>query len=222
MKHNILRTLSQASVAVALMAITMGLALAQTHKRKETIKRNIVRTLQGILLLTLTLLPLRSTLAASASEIDRNATAALQTLYKTTPGAKTLAKEAKGILVFPNIVKAGFIIGGQYGDGALREKGKTVGYYRSLAASYGLQAGVQSFGYALLFMDDASLRYLENSKGWEIGTGPSVVVLDKGFGKNMSSTTLRKGVYAFIFSQKGLMAGIGLQGSKITKIMPDE
>ncbi len=184
--------------------------------------RNIVRTLQGILLLSLTLLPLRSALAASASEIDRNVTVALQTLYKTTPGAKTLAKEAKGILVFPNIVKAGFIIGGQYGDGALREKGKTVGYYRSLAASYGLQAGVQSFGYALLFMDDASLRYLENSKGWEIGTGPSVVVLDKGFGKNMSSTTLRKGVYAFIFSQKGLMAGIGLQGSKITRITPDE
>ena len=184
--------------------------------------RNIIRTLQVILLLTLTLLPPHSALAASASEIDRNVTAALQTLYKTTPGAKALANNAKGILVFPNIVKAGFIIGGQYGDGALREKGKTVGYYRSLAASYGLQAGVQSFGYALLFMDDASLRYLENSKGWEIGTGPSVVVLDKGFGKNMSSTTLRKGVYAFIFSQKGLMAGIGLQGSKITKITPDE
>ena len=196
--------------------------LLSTPVVKEATMFNIVRVLQVILLLTLTFLPLRSALAASASEIDRNATAALQTLYKTTPGAKTLAKEAKGILVFPNIVKAGFIIGGQYGDGALREKGKTVGYYRSLAASYGLQAGVQSFGYALLFMDDASLRYLENSKGWEIGTGPSVVVLDKGFGKNMSSTTLRKGVYAFIFSQKGLMAGIGLQGSKITKIMPDE
>lgn len=222
MKHNILKTLSQASVAVALMAITMGLALAQTHKRKETSMRNIVRTLLGILLLTLTLLPLRSALAASASEIDRNVTVALQTLYKTTPGAKTLANNAKGILVFPNIVKAGFIIGGQYGYGALREKGNAVGYYRSLAASYGLQAGVQSFGYALLFMDDASLRYLKNSKGWEIGTGPSVVVLDKGFGKNMSSTTLRKGVYAFIFSQKGLMAGIGLQGSKITRITPDE
>ncbi|HEY7534530.1 MAG TPA: lipid-binding SYLF domain-containing protein [Thermodesulfobacteriota bacterium] len=184
--------------------------------------RNIVRILQGILLLVLTLLPLRSALAASASEIDSDATAALQTLYKNTPGAKTLANKAKGILVFPNIVKAGFIVGGQYGDGALREKGKTVGYYRSVAASYGLQAGVQSFGYVLLFMDDASLQYLKNSKGWELGTGPSVVVLDKGFGKNMTTTTMRKGVYAFIFSQKGLMAGIGLQGSKITRITPDE
>ena len=184
--------------------------------------RNIVRTVQGILILTLTLLPMRSALGASASEMDRNATAALQTLYKTTPDAKALANNAKGILVFPNIVKAGFIIGGQYGDGALRKKDKTVGYYRSVAASYGLQAGVQSFGYMLLFMDDASLQYLEKSEGWEIGTGPSVVVLDKGFAKNMSSTTLQKGVYAFIFSQKGLMAGLGLQGSKITRITPDE
>jgi lipid-binding SYLF domain-containing protein len=162
-------------------------------------------------------------LAASASEIDHNVTAALRTLYANTPGALDLAKQAKGVLVFPNIIKGGFIVAGQYGDGALRrEGGKTVGYYRSIAASYGLQAGVQSFGYALLFMDDESLAYLDQSDGWEIGTGPSVVVLDKGFGKSLTSTTLRKGVYAFIFSQKGLMAGIGLQGSKITKITPDE
>jgi lipid-binding SYLF domain-containing protein len=90
------------------------------------------------------------------------------------------------------------------------------GYYQSLAASYGLQAGV-SFGYVLFFMDDASLRYLEERDSWEIGTGPSIVVLDKGFGKNLSSTTLQKGVYAFIFSQKKLMAGIGLQGSNASR-----
>jgi len=169
-----------------------------------------------------TTLNARMALAASAGEIDRNATATLRTLYANTPGAKDLATKAKGILVFPNIVKGGFIIGGQYGDGALRKAGKTAGYYRSIAASYGLQAGVQSFGYALLFMDDESLAYLEHSDGWEIGTGPSVVVLDKGFAKSMSSTTLREGVYAFIFSQKGLMAGLGLQGSKITQITPDQ
>ena len=164
----------------------------------------------------------RAALAASASEIDRNATEALRTLYANTPGAKDLAMNAKGILVFPNIVKAGFIVGGQYGDGTLRKRGRTVGYYRSLAASYGLQAGVQSFGYVLLFMDNESLAYLENSRGWEIGVGPSVVVLDQGFGKSMTSTTLKKGVYAFIFSQKGLMAGLGLQGSKITPLTPDQ
>jgi lipid-binding SYLF domain-containing protein len=178
----------------------------------------------ALVLVTVTTITLnaRGALAASASEIDRNATAALRTLYANTPGAKDLATQAKGILVFPNIVKGGFIIAGQYGDGALRKAGKTVGYYRSIAASYGLQAGVQSFGYVLLFMDDESLEYLDQSNGWEIGTGPSVVVLDKGFGKSLTSTTLQKGVYAFIFGQKGLMAGLGLQGSKITKITPDQ
>jgi lipid-binding SYLF domain-containing protein len=159
-------------------------------------------------------------LAASASEIDRNATRALSMLYATTPGAKALADKSKAILIFPSIVKGGFIVAGQFGDGALRKRGRTVGYYRSLSASYGFQAGVQSFGYVLFFMDEASLRYLNKSNGWELGTGPSLVVLDKGFGKNLSSTTMQKGVYAFIFNQKGLMGGIGIQGSKITKINP--
>ena len=158
--------------------------------------------------------------AASASEIDRNATQALTTLYNNTPGAKALADKSKAILVFPSIVKGGFIFAGQYGDGALRKHGKTVGYYRSLAASYGFQAGAQSFGYVLFFMDDESVKYLDKSEGWELGSGPSLVVLDKGFGKDFSTTTLQKGVYAFIFDQKGLMAGIALQGTKITKIHP--
>lgn len=160
--------------------------------------------------------------AASGSDIDRKATAALKRLYRSAPGAKDLGDKAKGILIFPRILKGGFIIGGQYGDGALRQGGKTVAYYRSVAASYGLQAGVQSFGYALMFMDDASLAYLDKSEGWEIGTGPSIVIVDKGMGKSLTSTTLKSGVYAFIFGQKGLMAGIGLQGSKITKITPDK
>jgi len=159
-------------------------------------------------------------LAASATEIDRDATQVLSRLYRTTPGAKALADKSKAILIFPSIVKGGFIVAGQFGDGALRKRGRTVGYYRSIAASYGFQAGAQSFGYVLFFMDEASLRYLNNSGGWELGTGPSLVVLDKGFGKNLSTTTLQKGVYAFIFNQKGLMGGIGIQGSKITKVNP--
>jgi lipid-binding SYLF domain-containing protein len=160
-------------------------------------------------------------LAASASAIDRSATQVLTTLYKKTPEAKVLADKAVAILVFPSIVKGGFIIGGQFGDGALRRQGKSVAYYRSVAASYGLQAGVQEFGYALFFMDEGSVQYLDKSDGWEVGTGPSLVVLDKGVGKSLSTTTLHKGVYAFIFSQKGLMAGTGIQGSKITKINPN-
>jgi lipid-binding SYLF domain-containing protein len=159
-------------------------------------------------------------LAASASEIDRNATQALSLLYNTTPGAKVLADKSKAVLIFPSIVKGGFLVAGHFGDGALRQRGRTIGYYRSLAASYGFQAGAQSFGYVLFFMDEASLAYLKKSKGWELGTGPSLVVLDKGFGKNISTTTMQKGVYAFIFNQKGLMGGIALEGSKITRIHP--
>jgi lipid-binding SYLF domain-containing protein len=159
--------------------------------------------------------------AASASQIDRSVTQSLNTLYKSTPGAKALADKAVGMLVFPNIVKGGFIIAGQYGDGALRKNGKSVAYYRSLAASYGFQAGAQAFGYVLFFMDADSLRYLDNSAGFELGTGPSLVVLDSGFGKNLSTTTLQKGIYAFIFDQKGLMGGVGIQGTKITKINPN-
>ena len=144
-------------------------------------------------------------LAASASAIDRDARASLADLYKHTPGAKALGDKAVAVLVFPSIVKGGFIIAGQFGDGALRKGGKTVAYYRSLALSYGFQAGIQAYGYVLFFMDDASLQYLDNTAGFELGTGPSLVVLDAGFGKNFSTTTLQKGVYAFIFDQKGLM-----------------
>jgi lipid-binding SYLF domain-containing protein len=163
-----------------------------------------------------------SALAASASEINAKVNNALAKLYKTEPGSKTLADKARGVLVFPDIVKGGFIVAGQYGDGALRKGGRSVAYYRTLAASVGFQAGAESFGYALMFMDDDSLKWLDKSDGWEIGTGPTLVVLDKGFGKNLSSTTLQKGVYAFIFSQKGLMGGISLEGTKITKITPDK
>ena len=159
-------------------------------------------------------------LAASKATIDRDAKATLDRLYKENPGAKALGEKSVGVLVFPSIVKGGFIIAGQFGDGALRRNGKSIAYYRSLAASYGFQAGAQAFGYVLFFMDQDSLRYLDNSAGFELGTGPSLVVLDSGFGKNFSTTTLQKGIYAFIFDQKGLMGGVGIQGTKITKINP--
>ena len=158
--------------------------------------------------------------SSRASAIDRNATQALTTLYKNNPRAKTLGDQAVGVLIFPSIVKGGFIIAGQFGDGALRKRGKTVAYYRSLAASYGFQAGAQAFGYVLFFMDNDSLSYLDRSGGFELGTGPSLVVLDSGFGKALSTTTLQKGIYALIFNQKGLMGGMGIQGTKITKINP--
>ncbi len=158
--------------------------------------------------------------AATAAEIDRDASAELEKLFAHTPKASELAKAAKGILVFPSVVKAGFLVGGLFGEGALKVGGKTVGYYSTVAASYGLQAGIQTYGYALFFMKDAALKYLDQSEGFEIGTGPSVVIVDEGVAGGLSTSTARDDIYAFIFDQKGLMAGLGLQGSKITRVNP--
>jgi lipid-binding SYLF domain-containing protein len=158
--------------------------------------------------------------AADKAQIDRDVQAALQKLYVKTPSAKLLAGEAKAILVFPSIVKGGFVVGGQYGEGALVKQGKIRSYYKTVSASYGLQAGLQKFGYALFFMNESALTYLNTSGGWEVGFGPSIVIVDAGVAKSITTTTTRKEVYAFFFDQKGLMAGLSLQGTKISRIYP--
>ena len=127
--------------------------------------------------------------AASPIEIDPDVDVALKKLYDTVPGGKVLAARARGILVFPSIVNGGFIVGAQYGDGALRKNNQTDGYYNTVAASYGLQAGVQTFGYALFFMTDPALAYLHSSDGWEIGVGPSIVVVEAGTARTLTTTT---------------------------------
>lgn len=157
---------------------------------------------------------------SKAAKIDRDARAALNRLVARVPAAKALSAKASAILVFPSITKAGFMVGGQYGEGALIKDGKTAGYYSTGGASYGLQAGAQKYGYALFFMKDSALAYLNRAEGFEIGTGPSVVVMDEGMGKSTTTTTMSDDVYAFVFSQKGLMAGLGLQGNKISRIKP--
>ena len=156
--------------------------------------------------------------AATAAEINRDVKSALENLYAKSPAAKTLSEKAKGILVFPGIVKGGFMVGGQYGEGALLKAGKTDGYYNTVQVSYGLQAGLQKYGYALFFMSDSSMNWLDKSDGWEIGVGPSIVVVDVGAATSKTTTTLQAEIYAFFFDQKGLMGGLGLQGTKITKI----
>lgn len=163
----------------------------------------------------------RPAAAATAGEIDAKVRTALHDLYAKNEVAKVLAEKAVGILVFPDVVKGGLIIGGQYGDGALVRGGEIKGYYRTIAASYGLQAGVQSFGYAMFFMNEAALDYLNRSDGWEVGVGPTLVVMDEGRSASFTTTTAKDDIYAFFFDQKGLMAGIGIQGSKISKFTPD-
>lgn len=152
--------------------------------------------------------------------LQQDSRAALASLYAGSPGAKALSEKAKGILVFPNIVKAGFVVGAQSGDGMLLEKDKPTGYYNTTAVSVGMQAGAQSFGYVLFFMSDPVLAEFKKSKNFKIGVGPTIVVIDAGAAKDVNRLTVKSDVYAIIFDQKGLMAGLGLQGSKITRLDP--
>lgn len=152
------------------------------------------------------------------SSLSAEARAALTQLTGDHPAAASLAKDAKGVLVFPRVTKGGFIVGAFGGQGVMFKQGKIAGYYDTGGASYGLQAGLQQYGYALFFMTDSALTYVDNTQGWEIGVGPSVVIVDAGMAKSMTTTTARSDVYGFIFDQKGLMAGLGLQGSKIVRI----
>ena len=156
--------------------------------------------------------------AATAAELRRDAQAALNTLYAKNAGAKAIGKDAVAVLVFPSIVKAGLGVGGQYGEGVLFRNGKAVAYYNTAGASYGLQIGAQKYGYALFFLSEDTLKYLEKSDGFEVGVGPSVVIADQGMAKSTTTTTVKDKIYAFIFDQKGAMAGLGIQGNKITKI----
>ena len=156
--------------------------------------------------------------AASKSDLESSSKSALDKLVAQVPGASALNSKAVAVLVFPTITKAGFMVGGQFGEGVLWRKGKPVGYYNTAGASYGLQAGAQQYGYAMFFMNQKALDSLNSTQGFEVGVGPSVVVIDEGMAKNVTSGTLTEDIYAFVFAQKGLMAGIGIQGNKISKI----
>jgi lipid-binding SYLF domain-containing protein len=156
--------------------------------------------------------------AATAEDLDKDSQQALQTLYKLQPVAETLSRTAKAVLVFPNMVKAGLVFGGSYGEGELIKGSTVVDYYNSVTGSWGLQAGAQSYGYAVFLMTDKAVTYVEDTKGWELGVGPTVVAVDEGIAKNISTSSLKDDAYAFIFSQQGLMAGISIEGTKISKI----
>lgn len=152
------------------------------------------------------------------SALSEESRAAIRELQGDNPAAAALAKEAKAVLVFPDVVKGGFIIGAFHGQGVMFKGDTLTGYYNTGGGSYGLQAGLQKFAYAMYFLKDSDLKYLEESKGWEIGIGPNVTVVDEGIARSLTTTSGRSGVYVFFFDQKGLMAGLGLQGSKITRI----
>ncbi len=156
--------------------------------------------------------------AESRVELDRSARTVLNQLVASNANAKKLSEKAVATLVFPVVTKAGFIVGGQYGDGVLFKQGRPVAYYNTAGASYGLQAGAQQYGYVLFFMKEAALSALDSTQGFEIGVGPSVVLVDQGMASSTTTITAQDDIYAFITEQKGAMAGIGIQGNKITKL----
>ena len=158
--------------------------------------------------------------ARSAAQITAQGRAALRQLEQTEPRSRRFAHDAKGILVFPAIFKAGIVFGGESGNGVLFTGGRTAGFYNLSGGTWGLQIGAQKFSYVVFFMNDGSLRYLNKSGGFAVGTGPSVAIINKGAGAEANSTTLTKDVYAFPFNQTGLMADLTLQGTKITRIHP--
>jgi len=167
----------------------------------------------------LTMFAVVSTAHAETPEhIDRSSDAALQQLYDTNPAARAIAEHARAILVFPSIVKAGFVVGGAFGEGELKEGSEVRSYYNSVTGSVGFQAGAQSYGYVVFLMNQDAVRYVHRSEGWEVGVGPTIVIVDAGVAGNLSTTTLKDDAYAFIFDQKGLMAGVSLEGTKITPI----
>ena len=152
------------------------------------------------------------------AEIDTDSRQALNTLYAQNSAAKAIGQQARAVLVFPSIVKAGLGIGGAYGEGEMRQGGAVTGYYSTFTGSWGLQAGAQQYGYAVFLMNDKAVNYVKESEGWEIGVGPTVVLVNAGVAQNLSTTSLQDDAYAFIFDQKGLMAGISIEGTKINKL----
>ncbi|KCZ92943.1 YSC84-related protein [Hyphomonas johnsonii] len=154
----------------------------------------------------------------SRQDIDAQSRQALNKLTSENSAARAIAAKSSAVLIFPSIVKAGLGVGGAYGEGQMRHNGAVRDYYSTFTGSWGLQAGAQQYGYAVFLMNDAAVKYVEDSDGWEIGVGPTVVLVNAGVAENLSTSTLKEDAYAFIFDQKGLMAGVSIEGTKITKL----
>ncbi|SET31918.1 YSC84-related protein [Oceanicella actignis] len=174
--------------------------------------------LAGLAALPLALGAARRARAEDAAVIDYKVDKALAELRAQSPEMRELLQKARGVLVMPEITKAGFLIGGAYGEGALRINGVTVDYYAVAAASFGLQAGVQRMSQALLFMTTAALEKFRRSEGWELGADAQVVTPEDGLQAGISTTTARHPVIEVVFGERGIMAGLSLEGAKYTRI----
>ena len=175
--------------------------------------------LAGLMVFTMfTGLTAKDSWAGSAKEIDVSSDETLSRFYDEVKGGKQLAKDAKGVLIFPGVFKAGFGIGGEYGEGALRVGGKTVDYYSTAAASIGFQLGAEKKSIVILFMDNDALNKFRDSSGWKAGVDASIAVVTVGAGGEMDTAKLKEPILGFIFGQKGLMYNLTLEGAKFTKL----
>ncbi len=156
--------------------------------------------------------------AGTPEDLNVDSKQALAILVKANPIAAVMSKKAKATLIFPNVVKAGLIFGGAYGEGVLLKGAQFDGYFNSVTVSFGWQAGAQSYGYVVFLMSEKAIQYVRDTHGLEIGVGPTVVMVDEGSAKNLTSSTLKHDAYAFIFDQQGLMASLSIEGTKISRI----
>ena len=159
-----------------------------------------------------------SAVAATAKEIDVSVDVALEKFQKDVGGAKQFLESAKGLLVFPSVIKAGIGFGGEYGEGALRIDGKSVGYYNTIAGSFGFQLGAQARTVVIVFLEQDALDKFQKSEGWKVGVDGSVAVITIGAGTALDSSKLNQPIVGFILDQKGLMYNLTLEGSKFTKL----
>lgn len=156
--------------------------------------------------------------AASKQELDIKVAGSIKLFEKEVTGGKEFLAKAKGLLVFPEVLKAGFGIGGEYGEGALQIGGKNVDYYNTAAASIGFQLGAQVKTIILVFLQQDALDKFRNSSGWEVGVDGSVALIELGVGKDVNTMNIEDPIVGFVISNKGLMYNLTLEGSKITKL----
>ena len=174
--------------------------------------------MRRLLIVVMALVISQAVLGASKQEIDARVSAALQTLYESQPAGRELAQNAKGLLVFPRVIKAGFGLGGEYGEGALLVDGNAVQYYRITALSVGFQAGGQAKNEVMMFMTQSALDQFRASEGWEAGVDGSVAVIEFGVGKDIDTNNIKDPIIAFVYGNRGLMYDLSIEGSKFWKI----
>jgi lipid-binding SYLF domain-containing protein len=195
--------------------------MKEENNTMDIVSRFSTLTFKAVVLLAVSFMIIaapRVARAETAKEIDVSTDVALENFTKDVKGAKEILQASKGVLVFPRVYKAGFWLGGEYGEGAMRIDGKTVAYYNMAAGSYGLQIGAQVKTVILVFLQKDALEQFRKSEGWKAGVDGSVAVADVGVGQAVDSTTFKEPIIGFITDQKGLMLNLTLEGSKFTKI----